>query len=102
MKAFRRLFKEGAKGDLMGLFASDDYPTQAILEGGTGSVEIVILIDEQGKAADCTVVETSGVPVLDAQACAVIRQRARFTPAVGLDGKAAKSAFRQRITWKIQ
>lgn len=96
------MVKESAKGDLLGLFDSDDYPTQAILEGSTGKVAIVILIDELGKVADCTIIETSGVPVLDAQACAVIRERARFTPAVGLDGKPAKSAYRQRITWKMR
>ncbi len=32
--------KEGAKGDLGTLFNSDDYPTQAVLEGGTGSVRL--------------------------------------------------------------
>lgn len=96
------LVKENAKGDLAKLFESDDYPTQAILEGGTGSVRIAILIDEQGKVGDCSIIETSGVPVLDAQACAVISERARFTPAIGFDGRRTKSAYLQRITWRMR
>lgn len=96
------LVKDHAKGNIAGLFDSSDYPTQAFVEGGTGTVAVAILIDPQGKVADCSVVDTSGVPVLDAQACAVVTERARFTPAIGFDGKPARSAFLQRITWRLQ
>jgi TonB family protein len=94
--------KEAAKGNLQGLFDSDDYPTQALFEEGTGSVRVVMLVSEQGRIADCSVVETSGFSVLDAQTCAVILERARFTPAVGLTGKPAKSVLYQKITWRLR
>lgn len=94
--------KERAKGDLRGLFNSDDYPTQALLEDDTGTVAVAILIDEQGKVADCSVVATSGAPVLDAQTCAAITQRAKFQAAVGPNGKPAKDAYLQRITWLLR
>jgi len=58
-------------------------------------------LDEQGKVADCTVIEPSGVASLDAQSCAVIKQGAKYKPAIGLDGKRAKSAAFQSITWKM-
>lgn len=93
---------EGAKGDLRALFSGDDYPTQALVVGESGIVAVVLLIDEKGKVRDCSVIETSGAPVLDAQACAVLTERALFRPALGLDGKPAKSAIVQRIDWQVR
>ena len=45
---------------------------------------MVILIDEFGKVADCTVTQTSGAASIDAQSCAVIRERGKFRPAIKL------------------
>lgn len=95
------LLKESAKGNMRALFSADDYPTQAMVEGGTGTLAVAILVDQKGKVADCAIVATSGVPVLDAQTCAVLLSRASFRPAIGLDGKPAKSAYLQRITWRM-
>lgn len=94
--------KGRAKGNLSGLFNSEDYPTQALLAGDTGTVVVAILVDEQGKVADCSIVATSGAPVLDAQTCAALTARATFRPAVGPDGKPAKDAYLQRITWRLR
>jgi hypothetical protein len=93
--------KEGPSGDLSGIFSGDDYPGIAVLKDQIGSVAFVLLIDEQGKVADCTVTETSGVASLDAQSCAIVKERAKFKPAVGLDGKPSKSSYFQRINWRL-
>ena len=93
--------KEGPSGDLTGIFSGDDYPGIAVVKDQMGSVAFVLLIDEQGKVADCTVTETSGVASLDAQSCAIVKERARFKPAVGLDGKPSKSSYFQRINWRL-
>lgn len=94
--------RDDAKGDLRRMFSSADYPTQAVFSGDGGTVKIALLVDETGKVADCSIVQTSGVAVLDSQSCAVLKERAKFTPAVGKDGKPAKDAFIQRITWKTR
>lgn len=94
--------KAGPQANLGSLFNAEDYPAIALLKDQMGSAAFVLLIDEQGKVADCTVVEPSGVAALDAQSCAIVRQRASFRPAVGLDDKPAKSAFFQRITWRLR
>jgi len=91
-----------ARGNLRPLFSVDDYPTQAIVYGETGRVKVALLVDEVGKVADCSIIETSGVAALDAQACAAIKERAKFTPAVGKDGKPAKEGFVQTISWDIR
>jgi len=94
--------KEGAEANLANLFSAEDYPDIAMFKEQMGTVAMILLVDERGKVADCTTVETSGVAALDAQSCAIVKERATFKPAVGLDGKPAKSAFRQRITWRLQ
>lgn len=82
------------------LFNTSDYPSQALTADQSGTAKVIALVDEAGKMADCTVVETSGVAVLDAQTCIIMRQRAKFSPAVGADGKAVKGVFVQRIRWE--
>ena len=93
--------KEPPSGDLVGLFNPDDYPGVALLKEQMGTVALVLLIDESGRVADCTVTQTSGVASLDAQSCAIIKERGKFKPAIGLDGKPAKSSWLQRITWRL-
>jgi TonB family protein len=94
--------KQPAMGNLLGLFSSDDYPGIAVLQEQMGDVALVMLIDEQGKVADCTVTQTSGVASLDAQSCAIVKERGRFNPAIGQDGKPAKSSWMQRIRWRLE
>jgi TonB family protein len=83
------------------LFSSADYPQAALARSQSGSTKIMLLIDESGVVKDCTLTQASGVAVLDSNTCGVILRRARFHPAVGLDGRPAKSAFSQTITWRL-
>lgn len=89
-------------GTLSGLLSADDYPDSAVFFGDQGTVKVALLVDERGLVADCTVVDTSSVAALDAQTCALVKQRARFKPAQGDDGKPAKSATTATITWRIR
>lgn len=90
------------KQPLRDLFLSSAYPRQAIREGDTGRVGIALLIDETGKVGDCMVEETSGFATLDTMSCFVLTSKAKFQPAIGIDGKPVKSASFQRISWKIR
>ena len=85
-----------------GLFSDSDYPRVAARKGQMGTTHIILLIDESGAVKDCTLAETSGAAVLDASTCGIILRRAKFRPATGLNGKPAKSAYEQRITWRLQ
>lgn len=84
------------------MFSSADYPRLAVRQLLSGTTEIMLLIDETGAVKDCTLTQASGVAVLDARTCGLIIWRARFQPAIGSDGKPAKSAFTQTITWRLQ
>lgn len=93
--------KEPATGNLRGVLKSEDYPAVALYKDQSGTASLALLIDETGKIADCTVIGTSGAASLDAQSCAMLKERAKFKPAIGLDGKPAKGSFVQRITWRV-
>lgn len=90
------------KIDWRGIFSAEDYPAVAIRNEASGTVTVALLIDEQGRVADCTVIESSSFAALDAQSCGVIRERGRFKAAVGEDGKSAKMGLVKRVTWRLQ
>ena len=83
------------------LFSRGAFPALALRAGNIGTVSVSLMIDEAGKVRDCMVEETSGFATLDSTSCFVIASRARFEPAIGADGKPAKSAYFQRIHWQI-
>jgi TonB family protein len=93
--------RSGAIGRLESVFSLEDYPTDALSREQQGTSTIAVLVDESGKVADCTVIQTSGAAILDAQSCAIIQKRARFKPAVDVAGQPAKDAFTQRVTWRL-
>jgi TonB family protein len=89
-------------GSVSGMFSPNDYPDDAISRFQSGTVEVLLLVDEKGSVADCAIIASSAFASLDGQTCAIMRARAKFRPAKGADGNPAKGAFRQRISWRIQ
>ena len=90
-----------AMANLASYFTDDDYPVEAIRAGQSGTTGFALLVDEQGRVADCMVVATSGQSGLDIQSCAILKRRARFTPAKDLAGKPAKDRVSGRIAWRL-
>jgi TonB family protein len=90
-----------AEENLARFFRSEDYPDVAIRGDQDGVVAFALLVNEQGRVADCTVVKTSGVASLDAQSCIILRQRARFEPARDATGTSVKDAKTGRIRWRL-
>lgn len=83
------------------IFSTDDYPAIAVRNDESGTAAIVMLVDEKGQLADCTLDQTSGVPTLDAMTCIVISQRVKFRPAIGPDGRAVRGVLTTRIRWEM-
>jgi hypothetical protein len=90
-----------AKASLASFFTDDDYPTDAIRKNFSGTTGLAMLIDEQGRVADCMVTRTSGQAGLDMQSCAVLKLRARFTPARDASGKPVRDRVTSQISWRI-
>lgn len=82
-------------------FRPEDYPPSALDNEMEGTVTVTYLIAETGRVVDCMITSSAGSPALDERTCGIIVDRARFIPALGLDGKPAKAAGRQRVTWKL-
>lgn len=88
-------------GSLTQLFSTADYPDISVQNEESGAVGVLLLIDEKGKVADCTVSQTSKIAVLDAQTCFIFLSRAKLEPAVGHDGRPARDALQTRIRWAM-
>ena len=88
------------KKPLVSYFNSTDYPAVAARGEATGTVALVMLIDEAGKIASCMVTQSSGYAILDAQSCAILTVRAKFDPVLA-DGKPVKSGRTYRIRWAL-
>jgi TonB family protein len=91
-----------AQGNLQKIFEPGDYPMNALFSGKSGRVEVVLLIDERGRIADCSVVGTSGVAALDAQTCALLTKRAKLIPAQDTSGKPTRDVFTTSIGWIVE
>ena len=92
--------RQHATGSIDSMLQQVDYP--AVDQPLSGTATFVLLVDETGRVADCTVIETSGVASLDAQTCGTVKSQARFSPAIGLDGKPAKDGLVQRVSWILE
>lgn len=70
--------------------------------GEEAATTIRVTIATDGKARDCTIVESGGSADLDKSACETMMRRARFRPAVDKQGHPMESTYTSRIRWRIQ
>ena len=90
------------KGDANGLFKSDDYPDKLIEKGIQGSVGALLTVDATGAVAACRAIESSRTVELDVLTCAIIRKRAKYSPAIDKSGKAVPAMIYYRVQWMIE
>lgn len=92
-----------AVGDVRHVFSASDYPDEALSRDQGGTVQFLLLVDEKGKVAQCSVLKPSGIPALDGMGCQVIRERAQFKPALDLHGKPTRSAVTTpSVVWLME
>jgi protein TonB len=82
------------------LFSPDDYPAAAAGSGAHGRVAVMLKLDATGRVTGCSIMHTSGFPVLDAATCRNMQRRARFGPATDQNGKPIESFIAQSMEWK--
>jgi len=86
---------------LAGLITTDDYPLAALRNDEEGQVGVRLEIDAGGTVSGCTVVESSRSASLDAATCALLRERARFSPARDAHGRPVPDTYRTTVAWRI-
>ena len=90
-----------AKGSLVGLFSSEDYPVSALSANQQGTTAVRLTIGTDGRVAGCDITSSSGSSSLDSATCNILRRRARFSPAMDSDGHPTTDTYSQRITWRV-
>lgn len=78
------------------------YPSRALSEGLTGTVQITATITPDGRATDCVVTGSSGHAELDDAACRELEDKARFAPALDETGQPTSASFSTKITFRIK
>lgn len=83
-----------------GSWLSDsDYPQLAIRTNASGPALVRMTVAADGKLESCSLLQSSGSPLLDNKSCQVMLRRARFTPAVAADGHPTRGIAALRIWW---
>ena len=77
---------------------NDDYPAAAMREQREGTAGFRLTIDPSGSVVDCEITDSTGHPDLDAETCAVLRRRARFSNAPAESGP---RYYENRTRWQI-
>jgi protein TonB len=81
--------------------SSADYPPEALRNHWEGQSQFKLTIGPDGSVQDCVITQSSGHAVLDDAACAMVKRRARFTPARDAAGNGITAHYTSAINWTI-
>lgn len=90
-----------ARIDLAEYFSASRYPPAALYNREEGTVRFEVVVRPDGRAESCRIVGSSGSPTLDEGTCAIMTERARFTPARDAEGRRVTDLFAARIAWEL-
>jgi TonB family protein len=82
-------------------FEFHDYPMKAFEKHWEGVTRFDLLVDPNGRVANCSINQSSGHEDLDKTTCSLASFRARFAPARGPDGEPAYGVYRSQAIWVI-
>ncbi|WP_181160015.1 energy transducer TonB [Sandaracinobacter neustonicus] len=85
-----------------GSLTRKDLPADLRRTGVTGSVSVHLAITPEGRATDCRITRSSGLPALDQLTCRLIEQRFRYTPAKDSAGNPIASVAGWRQDWWLE
>ena len=77
------------------------YPKESLANGEQGTVSYHVRIDARGHATECEITGSSGYQRLDDATCAMLMERAQFTPGRDEKGRATRSTYDGKVVWKI-
>ena len=83
------------------LFAASDYPLASRRNKEQGTVRFMLFIDPDGSISRCDVIGSSGFDQLDRHTCALVRARARFSPALDAQGRPTHDTHVTRMVWRL-
>ncbi|MCW2413227.1 MULTISPECIES: energy transducer TonB [unclassified Sphingobium] len=78
----------------------DDYPADARKAGLEGTTKFSLRISNKGKVLGCRIVQSSGVPSLDAATCEIM-SKMRFTAAQDANGNRIEAEYARSLDWRL-
>jgi len=92
---------QAPQGNITDMFVTSDMPADAMKKQRDGT-QYQLLVDETGAISGCDVLVPSGSALIDTTGCQLVRERAKFKPAMDSAGKAVRSVWTSpRVTWRI-
>ena len=79
-----------------------DLPAELRRSGVTGSVTARLTVTPEGRASNCRITTSSGIPALDQLTCRLIEQRFRYTPAKDNAGNPVSAEAGWRQDWWLE
>jgi protein TonB len=79
----------------------ESWLTVADFPSAPGSITVTLVVSAGGAATACSATETSGKASLDAELCAKLRRRARFTPATDAAGTTVPGTWTHLYSWPV-
>lgn len=77
------------------------YPAAALAAHEEGTVHMELTVDSAGQVAGCKVNESSLSAALDEAACALMRSKGKFSPALDSEGKPTRGVLAARFRWSL-
>jgi hypothetical protein len=78
---------------------TDDLPDQFRNLARPLTVDTRLAVNAEGRVSGCTIVSSSGEPLLDLQSCRVLTARARYRPARDAEGQPVETIVTKRVRW---
>lgn len=97
-KLSRRAEPIGSPGNW---FNSNDYPARALAKNESSLIRFRLMVDATGKPTSCYVQQATMTREFIDLTCALLVQRARFTPALDADGAPTASYYINAINWLV-
>lgn len=80
---------------------SRDYPTPLLRRGEQGLVQFRLSVDAQGNATQCHIQKSTRPAGFDEAVCKALMRNARFTPALGAEGRPIASYWRSTVRFEM-
>lgn len=97
----KRIEPARAKANLASYVSDEDYPSSAVRNEEQGTTRFRLTVGANGRVTECSVTSSSGSAALDATTCKLMRQRAKFTPAMDSSGSPTGDTVASAIRWVL-
>jgi protein TonB len=97
----KRVEPARAKANLASYVSDEDYPAGAARNEEQGTTRFRLAVGPDGRVTDCSVTGSSGSSALDSTTCKLMRQRARFKPAMDSSGRPTGDTVSSAIRWVL-